>query len=50
LDHPEILRAVDVMVGEIKGAENVIIENTAHVPTMEKVEECNRRVLGFLGK
>ena len=50
LDHPEILRAVDVMVGEIKGAENVIIENTAHVPTMEKAEECNRRVLGFLGK
>lgn len=48
LDHPEILRAADVMVTRIEGAEKVIIENTAHVPPMEKVEECNRVMFDFL--
>jgi 2-hydroxy-6-oxonona-2,4-dienedioate hydrolase len=48
LDHPEILRAADVMAGEIKGAKKVILADAAHVPNMEKPEEFNRAVLGFL--
>lgn len=48
LDHPEILRAADVMVSEIKGAQKVIIPDAAHVPNMEKPAEFNRAVLDFL--
>ena len=48
LDHPEILRAADVMVSEIKGAKKVIIQDTAHVPNMEKPTEFNQAVLSFL--
>jgi pimeloyl-ACP methyl ester carboxylesterase len=49
LDHPEIVRAADVMAREIKGAQKVIIQNAAHVPNMEHPAEFNQAVLGFLG-
>lgn len=49
LDHPEILRAADVMTDEIKDAQKVIIQDAAHVPNMEKPTEFNKAVLGFLG-
>jgi pimeloyl-ACP methyl ester carboxylesterase len=48
LDHPEILRAADVMVKEIKGAKKVIIPDSAHLPNMEQPEAFNRAVLAFL--
>jgi pimeloyl-ACP methyl ester carboxylesterase len=48
LDHPEILRAADVMTAEIKGARKVIIPDAAHVPNMERPVEFNRTVLDFL--
>jgi pimeloyl-ACP methyl ester carboxylesterase len=48
LDHPEILRAADLMEAEIKGAQKVVIPDTAHVPNMEKPAEFNRAVLDFL--
>lgn len=48
LDHPEILRAADVMAAEIKGAKKVIIPDSAHVPNMEKPAEFNQAVLNFL--
>jgi pimeloyl-ACP methyl ester carboxylesterase len=50
LDHPEILRAGDFMVSEIKGARKVVIADAAHVPNMEKPTEFNRAVLDFLSK
>ena len=50
LDDPEILRAADLLANEIKGAKKVIISDTAHVPNMEKPEEFNRIVLGFLSR
>lgn len=48
LDHPEILRAGDVMVGQIPNARKVVIDGAAHVPNMEKPAEFNRAVLDFL--
>jgi pimeloyl-ACP methyl ester carboxylesterase len=48
LDDPEILRATEVMAGAIKGAKKVIIPDTAHLPNMEKPDEFNKAVLGFL--
>ena len=48
LDHPEILRAADVMQKAIPGAKQVIIPDTAHVPNMEQPTLFNRTVLDFL--
>jgi 2-hydroxy-6-oxonona-2,4-dienedioate hydrolase len=48
LDHPEILRAADVMASAIQGAKKLIIPNAAHVPNMEQPEEFNAAVLDFL--
>ncbi len=48
LDHPELLRAADVMEKGIQGARKVIIAGAAHVPNMEKPAEFNREVLSFL--
>ncbi|HEX2906912.1 MAG TPA: alpha/beta fold hydrolase [Phototrophicaceae bacterium] len=48
LDHPEILRAADVMAAEIRGARKLVLPNCAHVPNMEKPQEFNRAVLEFL--
>ncbi|MBZ0289188.1 MAG: alpha/beta hydrolase [Anaerolineae bacterium] len=49
LDHPEILRAADVMEQAIAEATKVIIPNTAHMPNMEQPATFNRAVLDFLG-
>jgi pimeloyl-ACP methyl ester carboxylesterase len=49
LDHPEILRAADVMAAAIPSAEKAVIEDSAHLPNMEKPEEFNQVVLNFLG-
>jgi pimeloyl-ACP methyl ester carboxylesterase len=48
LDHPEILRAADVMQAGIKGAKKVIIPDAAHVPNMEEPTLFNQAVLDFL--
>ena len=48
LDNPEILRAADVMVAGIAGAQKVTIAGAAHIPSMEKPVEFNRIVLDFL--
>ncbi|MGB9929734.1 MAG: alpha/beta fold hydrolase [Methanosarcina sp.] len=48
LDHPEILRAADLLASQIKGAKKVVISGTAHVPNMEKPAEFNQLVLDFL--
>jgi len=50
LDHPEILRAADLLANRIKGAKKVILADTAHVPNMEKPAEFNRLVLDFLSR
>lgn len=50
LDHPEILRAANVMVNGIDGAQKVVIENAAHVPNMEQAERFNAEVLNFLNR
>lgn len=49
LDHPEILRAADVMVGALKDAQKVIVADAAHVPNMERPDAFNAAVLRFLG-
>lgn len=48
LDHPEILRAADVMQQGINGAKKVIIPDAAHVPNMEQPTLFNAAVLDFL--
>ncbi len=48
LDHPELLRAADMMEKGIPGTKKVIIAGAAHVPNMEKPAEFNREVLSFL--
>lgn len=50
LDHPEILRAADLLVNKIRGAKKIILSDTAHVPNMEKPAEFNRIILDFLGR
>jgi pimeloyl-ACP methyl ester carboxylesterase len=48
LDHPEVLRAADLLANRIKGAKKVILSDTAHLPNMEKAAEFNQIVLDFL--
>lgn len=48
LDHPELLRAADVLVSNIRGARKLVIENAAHIPNMERPEVFDRAVLDFL--
>ena len=48
LDHPEVLRAADVMADEIKGAKKHIFSHSAHVPNMEEPEVFTQVVLSFL--
>jgi len=50
LDHPEVLRAADVLAKKIRNAKKVILEDSAHVPNMEKPAEFNRIVLDFLSE
>jgi len=48
LDHPEILRAADVMVGKIPGARKQIMTGCGHVPSFEQPEAFNQIVFEFL--
>jgi pimeloyl-ACP methyl ester carboxylesterase len=48
LDHPEVLRAADLLANRIRGAKKIILSDCAHVPNMEKESEFNRIVLDFL--
>jgi 3-oxoadipate enol-lactonase len=48
LDQPDILRVADQLDNGIPGARKEVIPGTAHVPSMEKPDEFNRLVLGFL--
>lgn len=48
LDHPEIVRAAEVMVSGLPNARKLIMAGCAHVPNMEKPDEFNRAVLEFL--
>jgi pimeloyl-ACP methyl ester carboxylesterase len=50
LDNPEILRAADLMHEQIRGAQKVILPDSAHVPNMEKTGEFNQAVLSFLSE
>ena len=48
LDHPEVLRAAELMAALIPDAEKVITSDCAHLPNMEQPAEFNRVVLDFL--
>ena len=50
IDHPELLRAADVMAKGIPGAQKVVLSEVAHLLNMEKPDEFNRLVLDFLVK
>jgi pimeloyl-ACP methyl ester carboxylesterase len=48
VDHPELLRAADVMAEGIPHAQKVVIEGTSHIPSFEQPALFNRLVLDFL--
>ena len=48
LDRPEMLEIAGRLETEIPGARRETIAGTAHVPSMERPEEFDRLVLGFL--
>jgi pimeloyl-ACP methyl ester carboxylesterase len=48
LDHPEVLRAADLLANSIEGAKKIILPDCAHLPNMEKPAEFNRIILDFL--
>lgn len=48
LDHPEVLRAADLMASTIPNAQKVIIAGSAHVPSYEKPEAFNGLLSDFL--
>lgn len=48
LDHPEVLKAADLLANRVRGAKKIILSDCAHVPNMEKPLEFNRIVLEFL--
>jgi pimeloyl-ACP methyl ester carboxylesterase len=48
LDHPEILRAADMMTNAIPGARQALIDDTAHVPSFEQPDAFNRALLDFV--
>ena len=50
LDHPEILRAADMMAATVKDAHKVILPDSAHLPNMERPAEFNQAVLQFLNR
>lgn len=50
LDHPEILRAAEVMTAAMPGARKVILPDCAHMPNMEQPGQFNPVVLDFLPK
>jgi 3-oxoadipate enol-lactonase len=47
-DQPDIHAIADRLAREIPGARRASIANTAHVPSMERAEEFDELVLGFL--
>jgi pimeloyl-ACP methyl ester carboxylesterase len=48
LDTPYILAAADYMTQRVKNAQKVVIENTAHLPSMEHPAEFNHLLAAFL--
>lgn len=48
LDVTASLERTDILAGKIAGAQKVVIENTAHLPNMEKPSEFNQIVDAFL--
>ncbi|MBI5958401.1 MAG: alpha/beta hydrolase, partial [Chloroflexi bacterium] len=48
LDHPEVLRAADIMVKGIPNARKVIIDSAGHVPSFERPEVFSPLLLDFL--
>jgi 3-oxoadipate enol-lactonase len=49
-DRPDIQAMADALAAGIPGAERVVLDGTAHLPSMERPGEFNRAVLGFLAK
>jgi pimeloyl-ACP methyl ester carboxylesterase len=48
LDHPEVLRAADIMVKGISNARKVIIESAGHVPSFERPDVFSPLLLDLL--
>jgi pimeloyl-ACP methyl ester carboxylesterase len=48
LDRPEMLEIAEKLEAEIPGARREVIHGVAHVPSMERPDEFDRLVLGFL--
>jgi pimeloyl-ACP methyl ester carboxylesterase len=49
-DNSELVQAGQLMVAKMPDARMVVMDNTAHVPSMERPDEFNRSVLDFLAE
>jgi pimeloyl-ACP methyl ester carboxylesterase len=49
LDWPDVERAAQRFLRELPDAREVVIEGTAHLPTLERPDEVARSVRDFLG-
>ena len=47
-DEPNIAVIADILAANIRGAQKVVIPETAHLPNMEKPDVFNQLVLEFL--
>ena len=47
-DQPDIIAKADVLANQITDTKKIVMNNTAHLPNMEKPAEFNRHVLDFL--
>jgi pimeloyl-ACP methyl ester carboxylesterase len=50
LDHPELLRAADVMAHSIPNVRKVVMDGTGHVPSYEQPEQFVEILQGFLAQ
>jgi len=50
LDHPELLRAADVMATRIPNARKVVMEGSGHVPSYEQPDNFVSQLLEFLSE
>ena len=48
LDHPEVLRAGDLMAATLPNARHSIVEGAGHVPSYERPDAFNKLLLDFL--
>ena len=50
IDNADIHRIVNYLIAGIRGAQKVVFEGAGHLPNIERPDEFNQVVLGFLSR